>query len=74
MISGRILTGVMSRFFTSPDGTQIWNVFNADANPAGACDSTRYTMAEIMVWNSDESPDFTPPATLGTVLTGPAGE
>jgi hypothetical protein len=74
MTSGRILTGVMSRFFTSPDGMQIWNVFNADANPAGACDSTRYNMAEIMVWNSDESPDCTAPATLGTVLTGPAGE
>ncbi|KIN02679.1 glycoside hydrolase family 43 protein [Oidiodendron maius Zn] len=32
------------RFFTSPNGSQIWTVFHADANPAGACDSTRYTM------------------------------
>jgi hypothetical protein len=65
---------ILFRFFTSPDGTQIWNVFNADANSAGACDSTRYTMAEVMVWNSDGSPDFTAPATLGTVLAGPSGE
>ncbi|KAH8669565.1 arabinofuranosidase [Tricladium varicosporioides] len=61
-------------FFTSPDGTQIWNTFNADANSAGACDSTRYTMAEVMNWNSDGSPNFTPPATLGTTLAGPSGE
>ena len=32
---------------------------NADANSAGACDSTRYMMAEVMAWDSDGSPDFT---------------
>lgn len=61
-------------FFTSPDGTEIWNVFHADANSAGACDGTRYTMAEKMLWNSDGTPQFTSPAALGTVLTGPSGE
>jgi hypothetical protein len=64
----------LQSFFTSPDGTQIWNVFNADANPAGACDSTRYTMAEIMEFSSSGTPIFTPPAELGTVLAGPSGE
>jgi GH43 family beta-xylosidase len=60
-------------FFTSLDGTQIWNVFNADANSAGACDSTRYTMAEVMERNR-AVPVFTPPLTLGTDLTAPSGE
>jgi hypothetical protein len=62
-----------NRFFTSPDGTQIWNVFNADANPDGACDPTRYTMTEVMDWDG-VVPVFTPPFTLGTVLTAPSGE
>ncbi|RDW84951.1 putative glycoside hydrolase family 43 [Coleophoma cylindrospora] len=61
-------------FFTSPDGTQIWNVFNADSNSAGACDSTRYTMAEIVNWNSDGTPNFGTAPAKGTVLAGPSGE
>ena len=61
-------------FFTSPDGTETWNVFHAVANSAGACDGTRYAVAKKMTWASDGSPVFTPPETLGTTLTGPAGE
>jgi GH43 family beta-xylosidase len=61
-------------FFTSPDGTQIWNTFNADANSAGACDSTRYTMAEVMTFSSAGVPQFTAPQALGTTLAGPSGE
>jgi GH43 family beta-xylosidase len=61
-------------FFTSPDGTEIWNVYNADADSAGACDGTRYTMAQIVNWNSDGSPDFGTAPALSTTLTGPSGE
>jgi hypothetical protein len=32
------------------------------------------SMAEKMLWNSDGTPLFTPPAALGTVLTRPSGE
>jgi hypothetical protein len=70
----RLGTDLRNRFFTSPDGTQIWNTFNADANSAGACDSTRYTMAEVMQWSSSGAPVFSAPAKAGTVLTGPSGE
>jgi hypothetical protein len=64
----------VDRFFTSPDGTETWNVYHADANSAGACDGTRYTMAAKMNWNSDGSPSFSTPLALGTTLTGPSGE
>lgn len=62
------------RFFQSPDGTEIWNVYHADANSAGACDGTRYTMAQKVNWNSDNTPNFGSPAALGTQITGPSGE
>ncbi|KAF2177435.1 glycoside hydrolase family 43 protein [Zopfia rhizophila CBS 207.26] len=61
-------------FFQSPDGTQIWNVYHATANSGGTCGRARYTMAQIVNWNSDGSPNFGTLAALGTVLQGPSGE
>ncbi|KAH7087461.1 glycosyl hydrolase [Paraphoma chrysanthemicola] len=61
-------------FFNSPDGTEIWNVYHATANSAGACDGNRYTMAQKVNWNSDGSPNFGTPAKVGTTITGPSGE
>ncbi|KAF2090463.1 glycoside hydrolase family 43 protein [Saccharata proteae CBS 121410] len=61
-------------FFQSPDATEIWNVYHATANTAGACDGNRYTMAQIVNWNSDGTPNFGVAETLGTVLEGPSGE
>lgn len=61
-------------FFTSPDGTETWNVYHATANSQGACDSNRYTMAQEVNWNSDGTPDFGKAPALSTVLQGPSGE
>lgn len=61
-------------FFTSPDGTEIWNVYHATANSAGACDGNRYTMVNKVNWNSNGTPNFGVPAKLGTSFTGPSGE
>ncbi|KAF2028527.1 Arabinanase/levansucrase/invertase [Setomelanomma holmii] len=61
-------------FFNSPDGTEIWNVYHATANSAGACDGNRYTMAQKVNWNSDGSPNCGSPAKLGTTIAGPSGE
>ncbi|KAK7511958.1 arabinofuranosidase [Phyllosticta citriasiana] len=61
-------------FFTSPDGTEIWNVYHATSNSAGTCDGNRYTSAQIVNWNSDGTPDFGTAVALGKVLTGPSGE
>ncbi|KAF2010186.1 glycoside hydrolase family 43 protein [Aaosphaeria arxii CBS 175.79] len=61
-------------FFQSPDGSQTWNVYHATSNSNGACDGNRYTMAQIVNWKSDGSPDFGTPGKLGTTLTGPSGE
>ncbi|CAI4218380.1 unnamed protein product [Parascedosporium putredinis] len=61
-------------FFQSPDGTEIWNVYHATPNSAGACDGNRYTAAKKVNWNADGSPNFGTAERLGTIIAGPSGE
>ena len=68
------LIGVFHRFFTSPDGSEIWNVYHATSIPEGICDGQRYTMATIVNWNEDGSPDFGSAPPLGSEVPAPAGE
>lgn len=72
--NGRLMTSCEHRFFQSPDGTEIWNVYHATKITTGACDGNRYTAAKKVSWKSDGSPDFGKPDTVGTVLAGPSGE
>ncbi|KAF2679647.1 glycoside hydrolase family 43 protein [Lentithecium fluviatile CBS 122367] len=74
--NGRIVVLIPcnNRFFNSPDGSEIWNVYHATANSAGACDGNRYTMVQKVDWNSDGSPNFGSPGKVGTAITGPKGE
>lgn len=62
------------RFFTSPDGKEIWNVYHATSNPAGACDGNRYTAAQKVNWNADGTPNFGQAVKPGQTITGPSGE
>jgi GH43 family beta-xylosidase len=62
------------RFFTSPDGTEIWNVFHATPNANGSCGADRQTFAQIVNWNADGSPNLGKPLLAGTLLKGPSGE
>ncbi|KAK4496762.1 hypothetical protein PRZ48_012745 [Zasmidium cellare] len=61
-------------FFTSPDGSQIWNVYHATHNSSGNCGGDRYANALIVNWKSDGTPDFGVPPEVGAVLPGPKGE
>ncbi|PGH18304.1 hypothetical protein AJ79_00643 [Helicocarpus griseus UAMH5409] len=61
-------------FFLSPDESEIWNVYHATANSEGACDGSRYTMAQVVNWNADGTPDFGISPPFSTVLEGPSGE
>lgn len=65
---------VLDSFFQSPDGSEIWNVYHATRIQTGACDGNRYTAVKKVNWNSDGSPNFGRPETLGTVFAGPSGE
>ncbi|KAF8251656.1 glycoside hydrolase [Wilcoxina mikolae CBS 423.85] len=71
--NGNLGTG-HNGFFTSPDGTELWNVYHATKTPGGACDGSRYTMAQKMNWNTDGSPNFGRAPNLMTILQGPSGE
>ncbi|KAL4879295.1 glycosyl hydrolase [Aspergillus karnatakaensis] len=61
-------------FFTSPDGTEVWNLYHATRIAEGACDSNRYTAALRVEWDESGYPDLGTAPALGTVLEGPSGE
>lgn len=61
-------------FFKSPDGTEDWMVYHATASNVGGCGGPRTTRVQKITWNTDGTPNFPSPASLGTALTLPAGE
>lgn len=61
-------------FFTSPDGTENWIVYHANASTSDGCGNRRTTRAQQFTWNADGTPDFGTPVALGVTLSGPAGE
>ncbi|ODN91435.1 hypothetical protein L198_05949 [Cryptococcus wingfieldii CBS 7118] len=62
--------------FTSPDGTELWNVYHAVTNSAGSCGTDRQTFAQpIDLSNfSTEGPVFGSPVAKGETIDGPSGE
>ena len=51
-------------FFESPDGTETWNLYHANARPDGGCARERSARAHIINWTADGEPAFGIP--LGT--------
>lgn len=61
-------------FFTSPDGSQNWIVYHANASANDGCTGTRTTRVQPFGWNADGTPDFGEPLALDTPIDPPAGE
>jgi GH43 family beta-xylosidase len=61
-------------FFKSPDGTEDWMVYHANASATAGCDVNRTTRAQKFTWNADGTPNFGVPASLNTALPVPSGE
>lgn len=61
-------------FFTSPDRTEIWNVYHSVTNQSGSCGDDRQVSATIVRWNKDGSPNLGQPPPFGKVFPGPSGE
>ncbi|GIZ45650.1 hypothetical protein CKM354_000880700 [Cercospora kikuchii] len=71
--NGEFGTGHNS-FFTSPDGSETWNVYHSTPNSGGNCGDQRRANAVVVRWNEDGTPDFGVPPGYGQVLPGPSGE
>ncbi|CAL5874822.1 uncharacterized protein PFLUO_LOCUS9124 [Penicillium psychrofluorescens] len=61
-------------FFSSPDGTQVWNAYHATTNPAGSCGGDRYTMAQIVNFDASGNPDLGVPVQGGSPIGVPSGD
>ncbi|MGX5697559.1 family 43 glycosylhydrolase [Agromyces soli] len=61
-------------FFTSPDGTETWNLYHANARPDGGCSRERSARAQIVNWDASGEPDFGVPQATSTLLQVPSGE
>ncbi|MZI95233.1 family 43 glycosylhydrolase [Vibrio sp. CAIM 722] len=61
-------------FFTSPDGTEDWIVYHANASSSYGCGTTRSLRAQSYTWNSDGTPNFGEPVATGESIAVPSGE
>ncbi|WP_163509514.1 family 43 glycosylhydrolase [Fodinicola acaciae] len=61
-------------FFTSPDGTEVWNVYHAVGNSAGSCDDDRSARIQRVNFRADGTPDFGIPAATWQTLALPSGD
>lgn len=61
-------------FFKSPDGTQDWMLYHANAFAGQGCGDKRSTRMQKFTWKADGFPDFGIPVRPGEVLDNPSGE
>lgn len=61
-------------FFTSPDGTETWNLYHANARPDGGCSRERSARAQVVDWTDAGEPDFGVPQATSTRVPVPSGE
>lgn len=61
-------------FFKSPDGTEDWIVYHANASESGACDNGRTTRAQPITWNDDGTPYFGIPVATTQSIPAPSGD
>lgn len=61
-------------FFESPDGTETWNLYHANARADGGCSRERSARAQIVDWSDAGEPDFGVPQATSTQVQVPSGE
>lgn len=61
-------------FFTSPDGTENWIVYHANASATQGCGDTRSLRAQKFNWNTNGTPNFGAPVASGVAQAVPAGD
>ena len=61
-------------FFSSPDGTETWIAYHANASAGQGCGTTRTTRVQKISFNADGTPNLGVPVSTSTVLQAPSGE
>lgn len=58
-------------FFRSPDGTEDWMLYHANAEAGQGCGRNRSPRAQRFVWKADGTPDFGRPVAIGHPIDAP---
>jgi GH43 family beta-xylosidase len=61
-------------FFTSPDGTEDWILYHANAFSGEGCGDDRSTRMQKFTWDSNGNPNFGAPVALGSKVEKPSGD
>lgn len=61
-------------FFSSPDGTEIWNAYHANGRPDAGCGRERSMRAQPLTWAANGDPIFGQPTAPTTPVAVPSGE
>ncbi len=59
-------------FFKSPDGTEDWILYHANAEPGQGCGRDRSPRAQKFTWNKDGMPEFGLPVKAGIPIAVPS--
>lgn len=61
-------------FFKSPDGSEDWLIYHANASALEGCHTTRSLRAQKFTWSDDGLPFFGEPVAAGEKVISPSGE
>jgi len=61
-------------FFKSPDGTEDWIIYHANAQSGQGCGDMRSPRIQKFTWNADGTPNFGTPVAINTPIPKPSGE
>jgi GH43 family beta-xylosidase len=61
-------------FFKSPDGTEDWIIYHANAASGDGCKDLRSPRMQKFSWNNDGTPNFGEPVQINKPIPNPSGE
>jgi GH43 family beta-xylosidase len=73
-VAGGVYAPGHNSFFKSPDGTQDWLIYHANASPGQGCSEARSPRMQPITWRADGTPDFGTPAPIDRPSPVPSGE
>ena len=72
--SGGVFGPGHNSFFKSADGTEDWIMYHANSTAGKGCADFRSPRIQKFTWNSNGTPEFGEPASIGSQIQKPSGE